>query len=136
MYFIKNYADVIIESSTEVKKDKKDNNKPVSSGSTEHDLKYIVIKGLKEEAKTATSKLLELKKPLEIVNEYLIPALDEVGEKYEKGILFLPQLIQAAETVKNSFAVLKAEISKNNNQTISKGKIIVATVKGDIQSNT
>ena len=131
-HYIKNYADVIIESSTEVKKDKKDNNKPVSSGSTEHDLKYIVIKGLKEEAKTATSKLLELKKPLEIVNEYLIPALDEVGEKYEKGILFLPQLIQAAETVKNSFAVLKAEISKNNNQTISKGKIIVATVKGDI----
>lgn len=128
-YYIKNYADVIIESSTEVKKDK---NKPISSESTEHDLKYIVIKGLKEEAKSETIELLKVKKPLEIVNEYLIPALDEVGEKYEKGILFLPQLIQAAETVKNSFAVLKVEISKNNHQAISKGKIIVATVKGDI----
>lgn len=130
-HYIKNYADLVIESSVEVKKD---NDKPASSTSAdaEHDLKYIVIKGLKEEAKSATSELLKVKKPLEIVNEYLIPALDEVGEKYEKGILFLPQLIQAAETVKNSFAVLKAEISKNNDQTISKGKIIVATVKGDI----
>lgn len=76
--------------------------------------------------------MLKKYEPLTIVNEYLIPALDEVGDKYEKGVLFLPQLIQAAETVKNSFAVLKAEISKNNQETISKGKIIVATVKGDI----
>ena len=99
---------------------------------SEHDLKYIVIKGLKEEAKQATIELLKEYKELEIVNKYLIPALDEVGDKYEKGELFLPQLIQAAETVKNAFTVLKAEIAKSNSESISKGKIIIATVKGDI----
>ena len=55
-----------------------------------------------------------------------------VGDKYEKGELFLPQLIQSAETVKNAFTILKAEIAKSNSKSISKGKIIVATVKGDI----
>lgn len=129
-HYIKNYANVTIESS--VKTNNKADNSQTQSENTEHDLKYIVIKGLKEEAKAATVHLLETNEPLKIVNEYLIPALDEVGEKYEKGILFLPQLIQSAETVKNSFAVLKAEISKNSSETISKGKIIIATVKGDI----
>lgn len=109
----------------------KDNKKTIEN-SEKHDLKSIVVKGLKEEAKNATINLLNTLKPLEIVNEYLIPALDEVGSKYEKGKLFLPQLIQAAETVKNSFTVLKAEIARSNSENISKGKIIVATVKGDI----
>ncbi len=125
--YINKYANVTVSTingATETKvHDQNHNNK---------DLKSIVVKGLKEEAKNATKELLNQYKPLEIVNEYLIPALDEVGEKYEKGILFLPQLIQAAETVKNSFDVLKEEIAKNNTENISKGKIIVATVKGDI----
>lgn len=96
------------------------------------DLRYIVIKGLKEEAKNATKELLENKKELEVVNEYLIPALDEVGAKYEKGEIFLPQLIQSAETVKNAFYVLKESLAKNSSNTISKGRIVLATVKGDI----
>lgn len=132
-HYIKNYANVTIESNIQNKNDVSSNNKQAQpSDNSEHDLKSVVVKGLKEEAKSVTSELLKSHEPLQIVNQYLIPALDEVGEKYEKGILFLPQLIQAAETVKNSFAVLKAEISKNNHETISKGKIIVATVKGDI----
>ena len=132
-HYISNYANVTIESSIQNKNDVSGNNKTTQSNDKcEHDLKYVVVKGLKEEAKTVTSQLLKTHEPLQIVNEYLIPALDEVGEKYEKGILFLPQLIQAAETVKNSFVVLKTEISKNNQETISKGKIILATVKGDI----
>lgn len=128
--YINNYANV--ELSTEVTVKGKGSAKNTSTANVEHDLKYIVIKGLKEEAKQATIELLKYKKELEIVNEYLIPALDEVGNKYEKGELFLPQLIQAAETVKNSFTILKAEIAKSNSKTISKGKILVATVKGDI----
>ena len=96
------------------------------------DIKYIVVKGLKEKAKEATLKLLESKKELEIVNEDLIPALDIVGEKYEKGIIFLPQLIQSAETVKKAFEVIKMKITESNTETISKGKIIIATVEGDI----
>lgn len=98
----------------------------------EKDLKYIVIKGLREEAAVETEKLLKEKSELEIVNELLIPALDIVGEKYEKGELFLPQLIQAAETVKEAFEVLKLSLLKNNSNSISKGKIILATVQGDI----
>lgn len=92
----------------------------------------IIVKGMKEEAKSITAHLLLEKEPLEIVNEYLVPALDLVGENYEKEIIFLPQLIQSAETVKSSFEVLKERLSKNSEIDISKGKILLATVKGDI----
>lgn len=132
--YINNYANVELSTEVTIKGDGvgKSASSANSNSNVKHDLKYIVVKGLKEEAKQATIELLKDKKELEIVNEYLIPALDEVGDKYEKGELFLPQLIQAAETVKNSFSILKAEIAKSNSKTISKGKIIVATVKGDI----
>ncbi|WP_244833123.1 homocysteine S-methyltransferase family protein [Clostridium sp. BJN0001] len=104
----------------------------IEEKSGDKDLKYIVIRGLKEEATNVTKELLKTKSELDIVNEYLIPALDVVGEKYEKGILFLPQLILAAETVKNAFVVLKTSMSKKSVNNISKGKIVIATVKGDI----
>lgn len=91
----------------------------------------IIIKGLREEARAATTKLLETETELDVVNNYLIPALDVVGERYEKGIIFLPQLIQAAETVKTAFAVLKERLSQGGAK-ISKGTIVLATVKGDI----
>ncbi|MBQ4111066.1 MAG: homocysteine S-methyltransferase family protein [Clostridia bacterium] len=94
------------------------------------DLQTIVVKGLKEAAKTATEELLKTEKELDIVNNHLIPALDVVGELYEKGKLFLPQLIQSAETVKVAFEVLKARMQNEN--SISKGTIILATVKGDV----
>jgi 5-methyltetrahydrofolate--homocysteine methyltransferase len=129
--YIENYANVELSRGTTVTTNSKSPDNTDNSNS-EHDLIYIVIKGLKEEAAQATRELLKNHKELEIVNKYLIPALDIVGDKYEKGELFLPQLIQAAETVKNAFTVLKAEIAKSNSKSISKGKIIVATVKGDI----
>jgi len=128
--YIKNYASVDVKSTVTSKNN--DNSNGTNDSNKEHDLRYIVVKGLKEEAKQATIELLKQFGELEIVNKYLIPALDEVGDKYEKGELFLPQLIQSAETVKNAFDVLKAEIAKSNSESISKGKIIVATVKGDI----
>lgn len=96
------------------------------------DLEDIIIKGMREDAKAATINLLLEKQPLEIVNQYIIPALDLVGDRYEKGEMFLPQLIQSAETVKNSFEVLKEKLSKDSDDDISNGKIILATVKGDI----
>ncbi len=98
----------------------------------QYDLFKVILKGMREEAKIVTVKLLECKEPLEVVNEYIIPALDVVGEKYEKGHIFLPQLIQSAETVKNSFKVIKDKLRKGTNDDISKGKIVLATVKGDI----
>jgi len=96
------------------------------------DLIDIVIKGLKDNASSTVRELLKTKEELEIVNEYLIPALDIVGDEYEKGVIFLPQLIQSAETVKCAFDVLKESLKKNQSAGITKGKIILATVKGDI----
>ena len=93
-------------------------------------LMHCVIKGLKEQAAAATEAVLTQKTELEVVDDCLIPALDIVGERYEKGILFLPQLLQAAETVKEAFLVLKERLTAET--SISKGKIILATVKGDI----
>ncbi|MGM0379437.1 MAG: homocysteine S-methyltransferase family protein [Bacillota bacterium] len=94
------------------------------------DLKEIVIKGFKGDAKKATKVLLEKNKPLDIVNKYLITALDIVGKDYEDQKIFLPQLIRSAETVKASFEVLKSSMDMKTQYT--KGKVILATVKGDI----
>jgi len=96
------------------------------------DLKDIIVKGIKKEAKHLTEELLKEKDALEIVNDYLIPALDVVGERYESGKIFLPQLVQSAETVKEAFTVLKEEMAKTGGEDISKGKIVMATVKGDV----
>ncbi len=106
----------------------------VENKESSKDLKKIIIDGMKEEAAHLTKELLTEKNPLEIVDEYLIPALDVVGEKYEKGEIFLPQLIQSAETVKKAFEVLKDNMSaaSYNDSNVSKGKIVIATVKGDI----
>lgn len=98
----------------------------------EETLYDMVVKGLKENAAAKTKLLLSTKTELEIVNEFLIPALDVVGSDFEKGVIFLPQLIQSAETVKSSFDVLKESLKKNESAGISNGKIILATVKGDI----
>lgn len=97
----------------------------------ERTLKEIVIKGLREEAAAATEKLLKEKAELDIVNEDLIPALDIVGERYEKNEIFLPQLIQSAETVQRAFEVLKARMTSER-AGMEKGTIVLATVKGDI----
>ncbi|NME82731.1 homocysteine S-methyltransferase family protein [Clostridium sp. SM-530-WT-3G] len=137
-HYIERYANVEVRLSI-----KNDSSKALSGVETKlgdiqddkspkSDLKEVIIKGLKEEAKQCTKELLENKDELYIVNEYLIPALDKVGAKYEKGEIFLPQLIQSAETVKNAFYVLKESLAKNSSNTISKGKIVLATVKGDI----
>jgi len=92
----------------------------------------VIVKGTKEAAKDLTGKLLTLKEPLEIVNESIIPALDFVGGKYEKGEIFLPQLIQAAEVVKASFEVIKEKLNHEEASSILKDKVLLATVKGDI----
>ncbi len=67
-----------------------------------------------------------------ILDEILIPALDKVGKRYDSGDIFLPQLIQSAETVKVSLNTIKETLLSKSSNNVSKGKIIVATVKGDI----
>ena len=105
---------------------------PTAVSSTVSNISEAVAKGLKAETKAITHLLLETKSELEIINELLIPALDAVGERYEKGEIFLPQLMRAADAACESFEVLKQSILKNGGSSVSKGKIIVATVKGDI----
>ena len=95
-----------------------------------HTLEKAIIKGMKKEAGETTRKLLESKKPLEIVNEHIVPALDKVGADYESGKCFLPQLLMSAETATVAFDVVKSEIKGEGNA--NKGDIILATVKGDI----
>ena len=103
-----------------------------TSSSKEYSLKEIIEKGLKSEAEIKTTELLKKMEPLSIVNESIIPALNSVGVKFEKGIVFLPQLIASAETVQKSFAIIKEALMKNNKEEVVKGKIILATVEGDI----
>lgn len=108
------------------------NKKEVKTVDSNITLDKIIERGLKEEAKPTTLSLLEKYDENYILDEILIPALDIVGKKYDSGEIFLPQLIQSAETVKISLNVIKENLLRENNNTMSKGKIIVATVKGDI----
>lgn len=96
------------------------------------DLKTAIEKGLKEDAYQTTVALVKTKEPLEIINTYLIPALDTVGKGFEKGTVFLPQLLMSADAAKSSFVVLKEELEKNGGEEKEKEKVILATVKGDI----
>ena len=99
-----------------------------AAGSVNH----AIQKGLKEEAVTAVSRLLENETELDVIDKHLIPALDLVGDRFEKGQLFLPQLLNAAAAASEAFEVIKARIADKGTETVSKGKIILATVKGDI----
>lgn len=105
--------------------------KPERSGGKE--LKDIIMEGRKEESAPKTREMLDSGMlALDIVNNHFIPALDNVGDRFETGKLFLPQLIQSAEAVKNAFIVIKEHLNKSETKAESKGKIVVATVQGDI----
>ena len=107
---------------------------PVSATGSAHKmtLKSAIERGLREEANSITSEMIQEKDGLEIINEELIPALNTVGEGFEKGTVFLPQLLMSAEAAKTAFAVLKEKMDSSGEVQEKKGKIILATVKGDI----
>lgn len=96
------------------------------------DLESIIISGMKDLAASKTEELLAENSSMEIVDKYLIPSLNVVGKKYETGEIFLPQLIQSAETVKKSFEIIKLKMTGQSENRINKGKILLATVYGDI----
>lgn len=91
-----------------------------------------IERGLKESAHQTVSELLKTSEPLVIINEEMIPALDRVGKGFEKGTVFLPQLLMSAEAAKAAFEVIKEQMAKAGKEEEKKGKIILATVKGDI----
>ena len=105
---------------------------PAPKAGQARSLQELVEKGLRQEARAAAKALLETDQPLDIIQQQLIPALDRVGEQFEQGRLFLPQLMNAAETAQCAFEVLQEAIAKTGQQKLSGGKILVATVEGDI----
>jgi 5-methyltetrahydrofolate--homocysteine methyltransferase len=95
-------------------------------------LSDAVMRGLGRETAELTLAALSEMPELEVVNRLLIPALDRVGERYEKQEIFLPQLIKAAGAACEGFEIIKKRIAQRGGQSVSKGKIVLATVQGDI----
>lgn len=96
------------------------------------DLKTAVINGLSKAAGENARELLKTEQPLDIINLYLIPALDIVGKGFEDGTIFLPQLLMSADAAKAAFDEIKASIPAEANGSEKKNKVVIATVKGDI----
>lgn len=92
-------------------------------------LEETILKGMRETAAELTDILLETKSPIEIINDHIVPALDEVGKKYESGKIYLPGLLLSAETSKCAFERIKTKVNKGSSNGV---KIVIATVKGDI----
>jgi len=121
--YIEKYASLEIKDSRE--------EIPREKGTAENSIQAVILSGRKTEAAALTREMLKTLSPVEIINRCFVPALDKVGEKYEKGEFFLPQLMSSAETVKAGFDVLKNECPTDETAE-GKGEILLATVKGDI----
>ncbi|MBR0085294.1 MAG: cobalamin-dependent protein, partial [Lachnospiraceae bacterium] len=102
------------------------------SAASDMTIEAAILKGLKKETAELTKELLENMSEMDVIDHKLIPALDAVGEKYEKQELFLPQLINAANAACAGFDVIKARLSAAGEDSIEKGTVLVATVEGDI----
>ena len=89
-----------------------------------------IVRGLKEEAARYTKELLQTTAPMDVVNGEIIPALDIVGQGFEKKTVYLPQLLMSAEAATASFEVIKQKMGSSSQE--KKGTIVIATVKGDI----
>ena len=96
------------------------------------ELQRAIVKGLKEQAAAQTIKLLETQNPLDIVAEQIIPALDIVGQGFEKKTIYLPQLLMSAEASQFAFEQIKKKMAQDPNESVSRGKFVIATVHGDI----
>lgn len=119
--YIENLVDVKDTKSQTVKKDKTEKSY----------LLELILKGYKEEVLEYTKEQLLENKPLEVVNNQLVPTLDQVGILFDKKEIFLPQLIRAAETIGIAFDVIKSSL-ESGDKTITKGRIVMATVLGDV----
>ncbi len=95
-------------------------------------LEDAICKGLKADAAKLAKAALETGDELSLVEKRLIPALDRVGEGYENGLIFLPQLLSAAQAAQAVFEAIRASIAEKGGAPVKKGTLIVATVQGDI----
>ncbi len=113
-----------INSVSEIKQD--------STPIDESDLETAIIKGMKKEAAKAAEKLLEKEEVLNIINKYIVPALDKVGADFENNKLFLPQLLMSADAAKSAFDIVRRALVLSGKEEKSHGTIVMATVHGDI----
>lgn len=126
--YIAEYKDRKVQTKTVMQAVRTEN----SEEPTAHPIVKAVKDGLVDEAKAQTRELLQIRQPMELVNEYLIPALDMVGDLFEKGRLFLPQLLQAANAAQGAFEEVKAVLQQSGTEKVTKEPIVLATVQGDI----
>ena len=106
--------------------------KPLFEAGDNTPLKTAIIKGLKERARAITAELLNEREPLSIVENEIIPAINAVGDGYEKQTLYLPSLLASAEAAKLAFEIIKEAMSKSDTGEGLGEKIVLATVEGDI----
>ena len=101
--------------------------------SASYTLKEAIEKGLKDSAHQAAEEGLSTRSGLELINQEIVPALDAVGDRFEKKTLFLPQLLMSAEAAKAAFEVIKSHLQGGEENTQrSRLTIVIATVKGDV----
>lgn len=127
--FIEKYKDVEINRNISSKKGEEKNRKEESP---ESKIAYAINNGLGEQLKTLIEEQLKVMEPLQLINSILIPILDEAGDRFEKGKIFIPELILCASTSQIAFEMIKKRILSSGNTESSGGKIVIATVKGDV----
>ena len=105
---------------------------PVASGKEELTLELAVRRGMQGDAGRIAKQMIRTVEPLSLVENHLIPALDRVGEDYEKGVLFLPQLLSAAQAAQSVFEVIRTALAESGAEPVKRGRLAIATVQGDI----
>ncbi|MBR3987953.1 MAG: homocysteine S-methyltransferase family protein [Clostridia bacterium] len=95
-------------------------------------LKEAIENGLTEKSKELAKSALVDTEPLELVKSEIIPALDKVGEGFEKGTIYLPSLLMSAEAAKAAFYEVKAKMNETGSKATNGRRLVIATVKGDI----
>lgn len=130
--FIERYGDAALETSKISQKKDTAVTGSSANGDGSHDIFYCIEKGMKADTVGAVEKLLQDHTEMELVNDFLIPALDKVGQGFEKGTIFLPQMLQAATAAQAGFDIVKTKLAESDKETVSLGQVVIATVKGDI----
>ena len=126
--YIKNQENVVVQTVT-VQKSATGDGATASAAGGKKDVGFCIIKGLKDEITEVTMEELKNTDAMVLINETIIPALNKVGRDYDSGKIFLPQLIQAAETAKVAFAEVQKHFTVSSEK---KGPVILCTVEGDI----
>ncbi|MFR1723075.1 homocysteine S-methyltransferase family protein [Emergencia timonensis] len=126
MAYIKNYSGEVVTSTVS------GNPTSAEKPQQESEVEYAINNGLGAKCRELIEKELDSREPLDVINNTLIPILDRAGKDFEAGITFIPQLMLCASTAQQAFDVIKEKIEAAGTEQVSRGTIVIATVKGDI----